>query len=128
MNESSLIKLSSCHEDIKRLAHAVDEEYPIQCIEGHRSNEDQKIAFDSGHSLARPGMSGHNKLPSIAADFVPDPDKNPRTIDWKNREEFQKMLRVFEAKAKELGIKIRLGRDFRHLSDLPHVELICSND
>ncbi len=123
MNKSSREKLASCHPNIIRLAIAVDLVYPIQCVCGHRSAEEQKKAFDSGHSKLPPGKSKHEKKPSLAGDFIPDPDRNPATVDWDDTKEFEKMCLVFEQKADEMDIKIRLGRDFK-FKDYPHVELI----
>lgn len=65
--------------------------------------------------------------PSLAADFVPDPDRNPATLNWDDTIEFEKMCLVFEQKADELDIKIRLGRDMNlghGRRDYPHVELV----
>lgn len=123
MNSTSLKKLKTAHPDLIRLAMAVDEIYPIQCICGYRSGEDQEKAFKEGKSKAKPGESKHNKTPALAIDCVPDPDKDPKTISWADLSAFEFMCLTFESKAEELGIKIRLGRDFSFV-DMPHVELI----
>lgn len=123
MNKSSLDKLSTCAQRLINLAHAVDNDYPIQVVCGYRTKEEQDRAFQLGNSKLLWPKSKHNKLPSLAMDIVPDPDRNPATIDWNNIDEFKKMLAVVEAKAKELNIKIRLGRDF-HFRDFPHIELV----
>jgi hypothetical protein len=123
VNKSSRDKLATCHQNLIRLAIAVNNVYPIQCICGHRNDEDQRRAFEEGKSKKKPGESKHNKKPSLAADFVPDPDRNSATLDWKDKDEFEKMCLVFEQKADELDIKIRLGRDFS-FKDYPHIELV----
>lgn len=123
MNETSRNKLATCHPDLIRLAIAVSREYRIQCICGHRSDDEQRKAYSAGMSKLPPGKSKHNLKPSLAADFIPDPDGDAGTVDWKDIEEFEKMCAVFEKKAKELGIKIRLGRDFS-FKDFPHIELV----
>lgn len=123
MNKTSREKLATCHPNLIRLAIAVNNVYPIQCICGYRNNTDQEKAFKEGKSKLKPGESKHNRKPSLAADFVPDPDKNAATIDWNDKEEFEKMCLIFEQKADELDIKIRLGRDFSFV-DLPHIELV----
>jgi peptidoglycan L-alanyl-D-glutamate endopeptidase CwlK len=122
MNKTSLKKLSTCHPDIIKLAKAVNEVYPIQCICGERNENEQTKAFNSGASRKKYPNSKHNKKPSLAGDFVPDPDKNPATLDWGDIKSFELMCLTFEQKADELGIKIRLGRDFS-FKDFPHVEL-----
>lgn len=123
MNTTSLNKLKTAHPDLIKLAMAVDEVYPIQCICGERNSEDQQKAYDEGKSKAKPGESKHNRKPSLAIDCVPDPDRNPKTISWVDLKEFEIMCLVFESKAEEMGIKIRLGRDFK-FKDFPHIELI----
>ena len=123
MNKSSREKLATCHPGLIRLAIAVNRRYPIQCICGHRNNAEQEKAFKEGRSQLKPGESKHNLRVSEAADFVPDPDENSKTLDWNDIEEFERMCLVFEQVADELDIKIRLGRDFS-FKDFPHIELV----
>jgi peptidoglycan L-alanyl-D-glutamate endopeptidase CwlK len=123
VNTTSLNKLKTAHPNLVKLAMAVDEIYPIQVICGHRTKEDQQAAYEAGKSKLQPGKSKHNHLPSLAIDCVPDPDRDPKTISWVDLKQFEIMCLAFEAKAEELGIKIRLGRDFS-FKDFPHVELI----
>lgn len=129
MNQLSIKKLRTCHADLQLLAHAVDKVYPIQVICGERNEKDQEAAYKSGASKKHYPESKHNvnykanRFKSHAMDIVPDPDRNPATLDWKDILEFEKMLLIVEQKADELDIKIRLGRDFS-FRDMPHVELI----
>jgi hypothetical protein len=123
MNKTSKIHLNTCHPDLIELALAVNEEFPIQCICGHRIEKEQNKAYASGNSKLKWPHSAHNKLPSLAGDFIPDPDRNPATVDWNNLGPFESMCEKFEEKAKELGIEIKLGRDFK-FKDYPHIELI----
>jgi peptidoglycan L-alanyl-D-glutamate endopeptidase CwlK len=122
MNKTSLKKLSTCHDNIQKLAKAVNEVFPIQCICGYRNEIDQQKAYEMKASKLKYPDSKHNKKPSLAGDFVPDPDKNPATIEWGDIKSFELMCLTFEQKADELGIKIRLGRDFK-FKDYPHIEL-----
>lgn len=127
MNKTSLEKLKTCHPDIQRLAHAVDAVFPIQCICGSRNKVEQDKAFQNGMSKLKYPKSKHNvgkeagRELSDAGDFVPDPDRNPATIDWGDIKSFELMCITFEQKADELGINIRLGRDFK-FKDFPHIE------
>ena len=129
MNKTSLDKLSTCHPDLIKLAHAVNEVYPIQIICGVRGEKEQNEALERGASKKKFPESKHNINPgkgryqSHALDAVPDPDRNPATIDWKNLEAFAIMCEVFAQKADELGIKIRQGRYFK-FRDFPHQELM----
>jgi peptidoglycan L-alanyl-D-glutamate endopeptidase CwlK len=122
MNTTSIKKLKTCHADLIRLCEAVNKVYPIQVICGERGEADQNKAFAEKKSKLKFPDSKHNKKPSLAVDCVPDPDNDPKTIAWNNIKEFEIMLLVFESKAEELGIKIRLGRDFK-FKDFPHIEL-----
>lgn len=129
MNQTSLRKLRTAHEKLQQIAHAVDRVYPIQVICGERNKIDQEEAFKKGFSKVHFPESKHNVCPqegrfkSHAIDIVPDPDRNPATIDWNDRIEFEKMLLVVEQVADSFDIKIRLGRDFSFV-DLPHCELV----
>lgn len=129
MNKTSRLKLESCHQNIIRLAIAVNNLYSIQCICGERDEKAQDHAFKNGMSKKKFPNSKHNvnkeegRIKSHAADFVPDPDENSKTLDWNDIEEFERMCLVFEQVADELDIKIRLGRDFS-FKDMPHIELI----
>ncbi len=123
MNKSSLDKLATCSPELIKLAHAIDELYPIQVVYGYRNEADQLKAFQLGNSKLLYPNSKHNHTPSLAMDIVPDPDRNPATVDWNDIGEFEKMLKIVQEKADELGIKIRLGKDFK-FRDYPHVELV----
>lgn len=123
MNKSSLAKLKTCHPEIVKLANAVNEVFAIQCICGKRDEKAQNKAYENGMSKLKYPNSKHNTEPlALAGDFVPDPDLNPATLDWGDIKSFELMCLAFEQKADELGIKIRLGRDFK-FKDFPHIEL-----
>lgn len=128
MNDTSRRKLATAHDDLQLLANAVDKVLPIQVICGVRGEKEQNEAQKTGKSEKNYPDSKHNLNPnagrfkSHAIDCVPDPDRNPATIDWHDTLEFEKMCLVFEQKADELNIKIRLGRDFK-FKDYPHFEL-----
>ena len=53
-----------------------------------------------------------------AVDVVPVP------LNWEDIPAFEKLGEKIMAKAKELGISIRWGRDFTNLKDYPHFELM----
>lgn len=122
MTSNSLSKLKECDPRLVKLIMRVDELYPVQVICGHRNKEDQDKAFAEKKSKLKFPDSKHNKKPSLAVDLVPDPDRNPKTISWTDMKEWQIMCHVVEQAADELGINIRLGRDFSFV-DWPHIEL-----
>jgi peptidoglycan L-alanyl-D-glutamate endopeptidase CwlK len=99
---------------------AVDEVLPVHVICGHRNKEDQDKAFKEGNSKLEFPNSKHNKKPSLAVDVV---SGDGRSIDWADIKSFELVCLVIESKADELGIKVRLGRDFS-FKDWPHIELV----
>ena len=116
----SKAKLNTCHSDLIKLIEAVAETEKCAVICGHRGKAEQEKAYDSGASKARWGQSKHNHKPSLAVDVVPLP------LDWDDIPAFEKLGEKIMAKAEELGINIRWGRDFTTLKDYPHFELMES--
>lgn len=116
-SERSLKELATCHPDLQRLANALIEEVDFAVLKGERGEAEQNKAFDDGFSQLRFPHSKHNRKPSHAFDLSPTP------IDWKNTQKFIDFGEIVMAKAKELGIKLRWGREFK-FKDLPHYELI----
>ena len=129
MNDTSKRKLATAHNDLQLLANAVDKIFPIQVTCGERNAKEQNTAKKNGKSELGYPNSKHNinlkagRRKAWAIDCVPDPDRNPATLDWNDIAQFEIMCATFEQVADELDIKIRLGRDFKFV-DLPHVELI----
>lgn len=113
--------------DLKKLVDEVIKEYDFSIIETHRSKDDQDRAWSYGYSNAKFGESAHNYNPSFAVDVYPYPA--PKTkIDGAtklddNSPEWENMINVFKTKAKELGIKITCGIDFKSIVDKPHIEI-----
>lgn len=122
MNSTSQKKLATAHPDLQVLARKVSERFPIQVICGFRGKEEQDLAFKNKASKKQFPDSKHNQIPSLAIDCVPDPDRNPATLDWKDLKAFADMCEIFQEEADKLGIKIRLGKDFS-FRDWPHIEL-----
>lgn len=117
-SERSLTALNTCHPDLVRIASAAIEVVDFSILCGYRSLEDQKLAFVTGHSKARPGESLHNQMPSLAFDFAPYP------IDWNRLHPFYRVAGVLQGIASQMGIQIRLGIDFKSIQDYGHVELV----
>ena len=118
LSTKSQTKLNPCHSDLIKLIEAVAETEKCAVICGHRGKAEQEKAYNSGVSRARWGQSKHNHKPSLAVDVVPLP------LDWEDIPAFEKLGKKIMAKAEELGIKIRWGRDFTNLKDYPHFELV----
>ena len=119
--KSSLAKLETVHPDLQRICRELIKELDITVLCGVRGEKEQNAAFVAGHSKLQYPRSKHNKVPSEAVDIAPYNAKK-KGIDWNDIPAFIDMCKRVERIAKELGIKIRLGRDFS-FKDYPHVEL-----
>lgn len=118
LSKTSRQKLNTCHSDLIRLIEAVAETEKCAVICGFRGRYEQEKAYHTGKSKAKWGQSKHNLKPSHAVDVVPVP------LNWEDIPAFEKLGEKIMAKAKELGINIRWGRDFTNLKDYPHFELM----
>lgn len=134
--DSSRMKLDTCHSDIQRLFLIVVRSYDCSVIWGNRGKVAQTKAFDSGNSKKQWPDSKHNKLPSDAIDIIPYPINWGDTGTTKERQKaiarFYHFAGYVEAKAENLGIKMRWGgdwdsdRDFsdQNFDDLAHWEIM----
>lgn len=118
LSAKSQAKLNTCHSDLIRLIETVAETEKCAVICGFRGRYEQEKAYYTGKSKAKWGQSKHNLKPSHAVDVVPVP------LNWEDIPAFEKLGEKIMAKAKELGISIRWGRDFTNLKDYPHFELM----
>ena len=109
--------LATCHPDLQRLFAAVIEETDCAVICGFRSRADQEAAYRTGASRLRWPKSAHNQTPSRAADVVPWP------LGWEDLAAFDELAVVVKACAKQLGIAIVWGGDWKDFCDRPHYEL-----
>lgn len=123
-SKASAVKLATCDPQLIKLFNEVIKVIDITIIEGHRNQADQHKAFISGHSELDWPKGNHNKLPSYAVDVAPIKYVNGKaTIDWNDTKAFTELSVIVKAKAKELGISIIWGGDWKSLKDLPHYEL-----
>ena len=85
---------------------------------GHRSKDEQDMAYNNGTSKARFGQSKHNFLPSRAIDIIPYP------VNWDSKDtRWQETALNAMWCAGKLGFEITWGGTFKTLKDLPHYEL-----
>ena len=117
LSKTSRQKLQTCHSDLIRLIEAVAAEEKCAVICGFRGSYEQEQAYREGKSKAKFGQSKHNLRPSMAVDVVPLP------LDWEDIPAFERLGEKIMAKADELGIKIKWGKNFKGLADYPHFEL-----
>lgn len=123
--KKSLEQLNTCHEDLQKIAHELIKEMDVTVIYGHRNEHDQFQAFVNRKSKLLWPNSKHNSYPSRAMDIAPYNQKL-KGIDWQDITAFLDMCKRIERIAKELKIKIRLGRDFP-FRDYNHIELSDKN-
>lgn len=128
-------RLSTCHDDLQRLANELIKHRDVTILEGHRGKEDQDRYFVSGRSKVKWPHGKHNKLPALAVDMAPYPIP-PWAFDATNESE-RKMQRDFwvgwgnyvKGVAAAMGIRIRWGGDWNRdfmpdrFFDAPHFEL-----
>lgn len=117
LSKISRQKLNTCHTDLIKLIEAVAETEKCAVICGFRGRHEQEKAYMAGKSKAKWGQSKHNFKPSHAVDVVPVP------LNWEDIPAFEKLGEKIMAKADELGIKIKWGKNFKGLADYPHFEL-----
>lgn len=118
-------QLATCHPALQRLFNEVIKHHDCTIIEGHRSNENQIKAFNSGKSKIKSGGK-HNQIPSLAIDATPWP------IDWNDKARFYHFAGKVQGIAQMMHIKLRWGGDWdcdnnlkdQRFFDLPHFELL----
>lgn len=102
--------------------------FDFSIIEGHRVREDQMRAYNDGKSKLKFPESKHNKVPSLAFDYMLYINGEP---NMKDTNSYYMASGVFSGIAKNLGINIRLGADWdgdfstsdQNFNDLMHIEL-----
>lgn len=115
-------RLSECDPRLQKIAFELIKELDVTVTCGHRNKADQELAVKNGKSKEHYPHSKHNHLPSLAMDIAPcDAAGN---INWNNISAFEDMCKRVERIAQGLNIKIRLGKNFPHLHDMPHIELL----
>lgn len=125
-SQKSLDILSTCDKRLQDICTKVLEVMDITVLCGHRSQEDQDLAFTTGKSKLEYPKSKHNTDPSIAVDIAPYP------IDWNDKERFILLAGLMTGIALEKGITLRWGGAWSGLNnmkqntfnDLPHFEIV----
>ena len=107
----------TCHKDLVHVARRAIENYDFSVIKGHRTKQEQQVAYVSEASKLLWPNSRHNSLPSEAFDIIPYP------VDWENLQRFKTLALVIKKCAKEIGVDIEWGYDLWQW-DMPHWQLI----
>ena len=130
--------LSVVKDDLVRAAFAVVQipgfDHSIIC--GHRDESTQTAAFNAGNSKTPWPRSKHNKLPSLAIDFLPYPfDGYPKEGDenyFKEIARWYSISAAYIAVGHGMGINLRGGFDWdrdgiytdQTFDDIGHIEII----
>ena len=134
-NKYSLIsneRIKECQRDLQVVFQAVLRHFDHSIICGHRGEQEQDTAFESGFSKVKYPNSKHNSYPSVAIDAVPYP------IDWKDTKRMTYFAGFVMATAKQLKDKGLITHDMRWggdwdrdtevkdnvFQDYPHFELV----
>lgn len=115
-------RLQYVHPDLAKVVMKCGEILDIAVVCGNRSEVDQNHAFKQGKSKTKWPNSPHNRMPSLAVDLAPTLDKG-RTIPWDKINLFKILAKEVLANAKELGIDIVWGGNWKTFKDYPHYEL-----
>lgn len=115
---SSRTRLNTCHPDLIKLFETVLQRRDCAILCGYRGEHEQNIAKTNGKSKCSWPNSMHNKFPSLAVDAGPSP------VHYDDKQSFVAFSSIVLETAKELGVEIHWGGDFKDLGDLDHFELV----
>lgn len=113
----SKFNLAQAQQPLQDIFNEVIKEVDCKVLDAQRGKREQEQAFARGRSKAHFGQSAHNYSPAVAVDVVPWP------LDWKDTAAFKRLAVVVKRVAKEKGIAITWGGDWKTLVDMPHYEL-----
>ncbi|AUH51663.1 peptidase M15 [Chromobacterium sp. ATCC 53434] len=117
-SERSLRLMDGVHPDLVKVVRRAMENTPSDFVvlEGVRSPERQQQLFQNGASrtLNSRHLTGH------AIDLAPWIDQQ---IPWQDWPAFAALAQTMKLAARELGIPITWGGDWKNLKDGPHFEL-----
>ena len=100
----------------------------IGVVCGGRNKADQNSAYRAGNSLAKWGESDHNflkgdKMCSLAVDIAPYSARLKDYV-WDDLKMWASVVRAIYRAARELGVQIGWGGDFKTIVDKPHFYLV----
>ena len=124
-SQRSLNNLKNVDERLVRICNELIKRVDFTVIEGFRSLERQKEMYDKGFSkidgISKKGK--HNYNPSLAIDIIPyKKGHNPFDGSKESDIMFDNLAKEFKQVAKELGINITWGGDWKFI-DKPHFQI-----
>lgn len=120
----------------KRAIEITEQDFVI--IEGERSREQMMINYGKGRTaaqIARKGIPAKYARPNDRkVTWLNDPfasnhakgkaiDVVPYPVDWDDLNKFRAIATAFKAAAKELGVPLEWGGDWKKTKDYPHFEV-----
>lgn len=125
-SQRSLDNLKNVDERLVRICNELIKRVDFTVIEGFRTPERQKELYDKGFSkidgITKKGK--HNYSPSLAIDIIPyKRGHNPFDGSKESDIMFDNLAKEFKQVAKELGINITWGGDWKSFVDKPHFQL-----
>ena len=124
-SQRSLDNLKNVDERLIRICNELIKRIDFTVIEGFRTPERQKELYDKGFSkidgISKKGK--HNYSPSLAIDIIPyKKGHNPFDGSKESDIMFDNLAKEFKQVAKELGINITWGGDWKFI-DKPHFQI-----
>ena len=124
-SQRSLDNLKNVDERLIRICNELIKRIDFTVIEGFRTPERQKELYDKGFSkidgITKKGK--HNYSPSLAIDIIPyKKGHNPFDGSKESDIMFDNLAKEFKQVAKELGINITWGGDWKFI-DKPHFQI-----
>jgi peptidoglycan L-alanyl-D-glutamate endopeptidase CwlK len=126
-SDKSIEKLNTCDQQLQRLFKEVVKHIDCTILCGHRTQEEQEEAFNTGKSKLHWPQGKHCSIPSKAVDVAITP------IDWSNSKAFYLFAGYVLATAQNMDIKVRWGGCWsgelnktveNKFADLVHFELV----
>ena len=105
-------RLNTCDKRIQKVMNEVIKHVDITILCGHRNEEDQNKAVESGNSKAKWPKGRHNKYPSLAIDIAIYDKTAPGGVDWHDKERFTLLAGFVLGIAKSLDIELIWGNDW----------------
>ena len=131
--DRSLRRLHTCHKDLILLCNEVVRAWDNTILPygGHRTEEEQELAFAEGRTTKHWPDSKHNNVPSLAVDMGPWHSEEVPPLNWGNLERWRAFGGFVMGIAYGMGIKLRWGGDWdndtnvsdQKFNDLTHFEL-----
>lgn len=128
---ASQAQLATLDPRLQQVLNEAIKHIDFSVVEGHRGQEAQDKAFNTGRSKLPWPQGNHNKDPSTAADCAPWP------IDWSDKPDsirrFCYLAGFIMMTGRQMGIPLRWGADWNKNDDLrdegsfrdwPHFELV----